>query len=128
MRTTRLEFPELKRRMHWLAEQWKPAQILIEDRASGQSLIQELKHSTCLPIIPIKADTDKMSRAQSVTPLIEAGRVFLPESAPWLNDFVDELAAFPKGKHDDCVDSTTQALNYLRHKPVDSVAWWPVRL
>jgi predicted phage terminase large subunit-like protein len=54
--------------------------------------------------------------------------VFLPESAPWLNDFIDELAAFPKGTHDDCVDSTTQALNYLRHEPVETVAWWPVRL
>jgi len=124
----RVEFPELKRRMSWLADQWKPSQILIEDRASGQSLIQELRHSTRLPIIPIKVDTDKLARAQSVTPLIEAGRVFLPESAPWLNDFIDELAAFPKGTHDDCVDSVTQALNYLRHEPVDTVAWWPVRL
>jgi predicted phage terminase large subunit-like protein len=124
----RVEFPELKRRMSWLANQWKPSQILIEDRASGQSLIQELRHSTRLPIIPIKVDTDKLARAQSVTPLIEAGRVFLPESAPWLNDFIDELAAFPKGTHDDCVDSVTQALNYLRHEPQDTVAWWPVRL
>ena len=124
----RVEFPELKRRMSWLADQWKPSQILIEDRASGQSLIQELRHSTRLPIIPIKVDTDKLARAQSVTPLLEAGRVFLPESAPWLNDFIDELAAFPKGTHDDCVDSVTQALNYLRHQQVDTVAIWPVRL
>lgn len=124
----RVEFPELKKRMRWLAEQWKPTQILVEDRASGQSLIQELRYSTCLPITAIKVDTDKMSRAQSVTPLIEVGRVFLPESAPWLNDFVDELAAFPKGTHDDCVDSVTQALNHLRHQPLDTVAWWPVRL
>jgi len=124
----RVEFPELKKRMQWLADQWKPAQILVEDRASGQSLIQELRHSTCLPIIPIKADTDKMSRAQSVTPMIEAGRVFLPESAPWLNDFVDELAAFPKGTHDDCVDSLTQALNYLRHEPPNTVTFSTLRL
>ena len=103
----RVEFPELKRRMAWLAEQWKPSQILVEDRASGQSLIQELRHSTRLPITAVKVDTDKMSRAQSVTPLVEAGKVFLPESAPWLSDFIDELAAFPKGTHDDCVDSTT---------------------
>ena len=77
------------------------------------------------PAFTIKVDTDKLARAQSVTPLIEAGRVFLAESAPWLND---ELAAFPKGTHDDCVDSVTQALNYLRHEPQDTVAWWPVRL
>jgi predicted phage terminase large subunit-like protein len=124
----RVEFPQLKKRMHWLAEQWKPAQILVEDRASGQSLIQELKHSTCLPIIPIKVDSDKMSRAQSVTPLIEAGRVFLPESAPWLTDYLDEMAGFPTATHDDCVDSTTQALNYMRHEPQNTVAFSTVRL
>lgn len=124
----RVEFPELKRRMGWLAQQWRPTQILIEDRASGQSLIQELRHSTRLPIIAVKVDSDKLARAQSITPLVEAGRVFLPETAPWLNDFMDELAAFPRGTHDDCVDSVTQALNYLRHEPEITVAVWPVRL
>ena len=124
----RAEFPELTRRMTWLADQWKPTEILVEDRASGQSLIQELRHSTRLAITPIKVDKDKLSRAQSVTPLIEAGKVFLPESAPWLNDFIDELAAFPRGSHDDCVDSVTQALNYLRHEPEITVSVWPVRL
>jgi len=119
----RVEFPELTRRMTWLADQWRPVQILVEDRASGQSLIQELRHSTRLPIIPIKVDSDKMSRAQSVTPLIEAGRIFLPESAPWLDEYLDEMAGFPTAAHDDCVDSTTQALNYMRHQPVDTVAF-----
>jgi phage terminase large subunit-like protein len=85
----------------------------MEDAASGQSLIQELR-TTALPILPIKADSDKLSRAAAVTPLLEAGKVFLPESAPWLADYLDELAAFPTGPHDDAVDSTTQALNYLR--------------
>ena len=61
-------------------------------------------------------DRDKLARSQAVTPLIEAGKVFLPESAPWLADFLDELAAFPTGVHDDIVDSVTQALNYLRHQ------------
>ena len=114
----RVEFPELKKRMAWLAQEWKPNQILVEDLASGQSLIQELKYSTALPIIPIKVDRDKLARAQAVTPLIEAGKVFLPESVPWLNEYIDELAAFPTGAHDDAVDSTTQALNYLRHQRV----------
>jgi predicted phage terminase large subunit-like protein len=106
----KVEFPELKRRMKWLAEQYKPNQILVEDKGSGQSLIQELRYETALPVIPIKVDRDKLSRAQAITPLIEAGRVFLPQSAPFLSDFVDELAAFPNGVHDDAVDCTTQAL------------------
>jgi predicted phage terminase large subunit-like protein len=114
----RAEFPELKRVMISLSEQWKPMAILVEDRASGQSLIQELKTSTALPIIPVKVDTDKQTRAQAVTPLMEAGKIFLPEpeSAPWVSDFVEEMACFPNGVYDDVVDSTTQALNYLRQE------------
>ena len=112
-----MEFPELKRVLASLAEQWKPNAILIEDKASGQSLIQELKLSTTLPLIPVKVDSDKQTRAQAVTPLMEAGKVFLPQSAPWLSDFVEEMASFPNGAHDDVVDATTQALNYLRVKP-----------
>ena len=124
----RVEFPELKKRMSWLAEQWKPHQILVEDKASGQSLIQELRHASALPIIPVKVDSDKMTRAQAVTPLIEAGKVFLPELAPWLNDYIDEMAGFPTGTHDDAVDSTTQALNYLRHEQVHEYRVIPVYL
>jgi predicted phage terminase large subunit-like protein len=109
----RVEFPELKRRLIDQAKEWNANAILVEDAASGQSLIQELR-TTALPILPIKADSDKLSRAAAVTPLLEAGKVFLPESSSWLADYLDELAAFPTGAHDDAVDSTTQALNYLR--------------
>jgi predicted phage terminase large subunit-like protein len=105
-----------------------PNQILVEDKASGQSLIQELRWDSRLPIIPIKVDSDKRARAEAVTPLIEAGKVFLPECAPWLRDFVDEMASFPTGVHDDAVDSTTQALNYLRHQPVNTVEFEQVYL
>jgi predicted phage terminase large subunit-like protein len=77
--------------------------------------------ATALPIRAVAADRDKMARAQAVTPLIEAGRVFLPQSAPWLADFLDELAAFPTGVHDDMVDSVTQALNYLRRQAANRV-------
>ena len=79
----RVEFPELKRVLIAQAEQWKPNAILVEDRASGQSLIQELK-STTLPILPIKVDSDKLSRAQAVTAFLEFGKVYVPEEAPWL--------------------------------------------
>jgi predicted phage terminase large subunit-like protein len=108
------EFPELKRMMTSLAGQWNPHVILIEDRASGQSLIQELKSSTRFPIISVKPDSDKQSRAQAITPMIEAGKVFLPENASWLQVFLDEMSNFPNGFHDDIVDAVTQALNYLR--------------
>ena len=55
-----------------------------------------------------------VARANAATPLIEAGRVYLPESASWLFDYIEELSAFPNAKHDDQVDSTTQALSYMR--------------
>src|ERR1700681_3711526 len=107
----RVEFPELRRMLIALAEQWKPSAILVEDRVSRQSLLQDLKSATTLPVLAVKVDSDKLSRAQAVTPLIEAGKVFLLESAPWLADYIDELATFPTGNYDDAVDSTTQALN-----------------
>ena len=113
----RLEFPELKRMLVALAGEWHPNAILIEDRASGQSLIQELQRETALPVLPVPVDRDKVTRAQAVTPMVEAGRVFVPASAPWLSDYLDELSSFPAAPHDDQVDSTTMALAYLRGRP-----------
>jgi predicted phage terminase large subunit-like protein len=110
----RLEFPALKVMAQTLSPQFKPSVVLVEDKASGQSLIQELKRDTRLPILAIKVDSDKVSRAYAVTPSIETGWVFLPESAPWLVDYLDSMASFPNAAYDDDVDSTTQALNHLR--------------
>jgi predicted phage terminase large subunit-like protein len=110
----RVEFPGLKRQVEQQAEQWRPHVILVEDRASGQSLIQELKSATTFPVVPIKVDHDKETRASAVTAFFEAGKVLFPEGAAWLPDFEDELAGFPDAVHDDIVDSITQALNYLR--------------
>jgi predicted phage terminase large subunit-like protein len=112
----RVEFPELKRAAMQLFEKWKPNAVVIEDKASGQSLIQELKRETRMPIVLINPDNDKIARAHSVTPLCEAGRVYLPESGngnSWVIDYIDELAEFPHAEHDDQVDSTSQGLAYL---------------
>lgn len=109
----KVEFPELKRLVISLANQYGPHQILIEDKASGQSLIQELQRESSLPIKAIKIDRDKVARAHAVTPEIEAGNVFLPEGEKWLQDYTDVLSAFPNAAHDDDVDSTTQALSEL---------------
>jgi predicted phage terminase large subunit-like protein len=110
----RAEFPELKRQAVALAEMWRPQAVLIEDAASGQSLIQALRAETRLPILPVKPLSDKVARATAVTPLIESGRVYLPEAAPWLTDFMDEVSSFPAAPHDDVVDALSQGLNYLR--------------
>jgi predicted phage terminase large subunit-like protein len=108
-----VEFPELKRAVPAQAAKWAPSVVLVEDKASGQSLIQEMKRETRIPIIPIPVDRDKVARANAVTPILEAGLVYLPEGAPWVSDFVDELATFPNAAHDDQVDAFDGALSYL---------------
>lgn len=111
----RMQYPELKQNVQLYAEQYKPDIILIEDKASGQSLIQELSYSTNLPIIPIKPIGDKITRATNSTALIQAGKVFLPNNAMWKGEFEQQLAVFPEGTHDDIVDSTSQLLNYVKY-------------
>lgn len=110
----RVEFPELKRTAVALYERDHPSAVLIEDSASGQSLLQELTRETKMPLIAVKVDRDKIARTNAVTPLIESGRVFLPEAAPWLYELVEEWVAFPGGEHDDQVDPMTQGLVYLQ--------------
>jgi predicted phage terminase large subunit-like protein len=111
----RVEFGELKRRAVELQESWRSNVVLIEDAASGQSLLQELRAGTKLPLKPIKPDSDKYSRATAVCPTLEARRLILPEIAWWRDDFMAELTSFPAGAHDDWVDALVQALNYLRN-------------
>jgi predicted phage terminase large subunit-like protein len=110
----RVEFPELKRKVVDLAKLHSVNEILIEDKASGQSLIQELQRNTVLPIKPIKVEADKIARVHSVTPLIEAGKVYLPKEAHWLKGFLDEMEEFPNGEFDDTVDSVSQFLNAMK--------------
>ena len=112
----RASYPTLKSEVKRLADAWRSrglTALLIEDKASGQSLIQDLRKETSLPVVPIKVDTDKVSRAHAVVPLWEAGKIRAPEGAEWVRDWLDQLYGFPKLAHDDDVDSTTQALNYL---------------
>jgi len=110
----RVEFPELKAVAVALNQKDTPSAVLIEDMASGQSLIQELGRGTPIPVLPVKTDRDKVSRAAAASPMIEAGKVFLPRNAPWLYDYLEEMSAFPNGTFDDQVDSSTQALNWMR--------------
>jgi predicted phage terminase large subunit-like protein len=121
----RLEYPQLKEAAVHLASKGGVSAVLIEDKASGQSLVQDLRQSTRLPVIPIKVDTDKISRAHVIVPSVEAGRIFAPADAPWLQDFLKELAAFPKGAHDDIVDAFTQGVSYLLLRSLDGVLIQP---
>jgi hypothetical protein len=97
--------------------------VLIEDAASGQSLIQELAIDTDLPVKAVKVGADKVSRAAAAEPTIEAGRVMLPEGLPWVGEFLAEVCAFPAGAHDDQVDALVQAINYLRSSGASYGNW-----
>ena len=110
-----MEYPEGKATAIALAAQWKPQAILIEDKASGQSLIQELRkdpQGQRFNVIGIQPHGDKVMRLVAETPKFEGGRVLLPRSAPWLAAYESEILTFPNGRHDDQVDSTSQYLKW----------------
>lgn len=106
----RAEYPALKRIAVQLAQRFKPAAVVIEDKGSGKTLIQDLRNESRLPVMSYRPDRDKVSRAHAVTPIAESGRVLLPLEAPWLDAFLDEVTAFPVGRYDDQVDALTMAL------------------
>jgi predicted phage terminase large subunit-like protein len=113
-RTLRAEYPELKREVLAQAGRFSPHAVLIEDKASGQQLLQDLKRETHLPVIATRPVSDKVTRFAAVSAMIEAGRVKLPGHAPWLHAFEAEVLAFPGGRHDDQVDALTHYLDWLR--------------
>lgn len=124
----RLAYPELKQLVKTIAEKHSARTILIEDIGAGTSMIQDLDRTshTCA-VIGIKPKQDKETRALCQTDLLEAGRVYLPKNASWLEDYLHELTAFPRGRKDDQVDSTTQFLQWARESyyeiPIVSPYW-----
>lgn len=112
----RLGFPALQAAVVAAKKRYPGSHILVEKAGSGTSLWQSLKDQK-VHVIPIKVDTDKVVRAHQVTPVLEADRIYLPHAAPWLDAFINEVAAFPGNTtHDDQVDSFCQAIN-----------WWEAR-
>lgn len=110
MQVLRLEYPDLKRAMLQLAHQYQPELILLEDKASGQSLLQDMRRENSLPLLAVQPKGDKVLRVARITPMLEGGRVALPYGAPWLTTFEQEITAFPNGRHDDQVDAFSQYL------------------
>ena len=87
--------------------------VLIEDKANGSAIISTLRHEIH-SIVPINPDGGKIARANACAGMIEAGNVYLPRYAAFTSDFVEDMAAFPNGTHDDTVDACTQLLNYFK--------------
>jgi predicted phage terminase large subunit-like protein len=112
----RLVFPSLKRAATDLKGRYKAHDVLIEDADSGTSLIQQLQREGPFRPITIKPKGSKPERMAAQSAVIEAGKVFIPNSAPWIDVFRLELMAFPSGKHDDQVDSLSQFLNWVENR------------
>ena len=108
----RTDCPGTVKAVRAMTNKWRGTMaILIEDKANGSAVIQMLSHE--IPgLLPVNPQGGKVARAQGVSPLIEAGNVYLPHPlcAPWVNDFIEECVQFPNGAHDDQVDAMTQAL------------------
>src|SRR5215469_8585568 len=110
----RLEYPALKRAVREQQGLLVATEVLIEDRASGTQLIQELIVEGCHGVTRYEPTADKVMRLHAQTALIESGFVYIPETAPWLAEYLHEMTIFPKGKHDDQVDSTAQFLDWFK--------------
>jgi len=107
----RFDYPTLKERVVSHAKLHKPGVILIEDAGVGTALAQDLKKAS-FSVVPIKPEYDKKTRMSIQSAKFNAGRVLFPNHAPWLATLELELFAFPRGRHDDQVDSISQALGY----------------
>ena len=107
-----LDFPATLQMIRAVCRTYPRARaVLIEDKANGSAVIQTLqKELFCIPVNPRGG---KVARVHAVSPAIEAGHVFLPERGPWVEEYVDQWSAFPMGRHDDMVDSSSQALSWL---------------
>ena len=111
----RMDLPTTIRAIKNLSNKWPLAEAkYIEDKANGPAVIQMLKGQIS-GLIAVEPEGGKVVRARAVSPTIEAGDVYLPDRQSWVNDFVEECAAFPNGKFDDQVDAMTQALNRLSY-------------
>jgi predicted phage terminase large subunit-like protein len=110
----RMEYPELKRTVREQAQAFAARVVLIEDKASGTQLIQELVAEGVHAVTRYHPQADKIMRMHAQTAMIENGFVHLPKEAAWLAEYLHELTAFPKGRHDDQVDATAQLLDWFK--------------
>ena len=109
----RVAYPDLRRIAQEAYEMYDPDVVLIEKKASGQSLLQDLRVAG-VPVLEYLPDRDKEARAHAASALLEDGRIWYPYDRRWAKNLIDICAAFPAGENDDIVDTCTQAWLRLR--------------
>ena len=115
----KLSYPELRRAVVEQNALFGPQSIVIEDRASGTQLIQDLIGDGISHVARYSPDGDKIMRLHAQSAVIENGFVFVPDEAPWLADYLAELTTFPAGRHDDQVDFDGAGARLGAAAPVD---------
>ena len=109
----RFEYPELRRMAQMLYKEHKPDVCMIEKKASGQSLIQDMRRAG-IPVMEYLPDKDKVARVYAASPMMESGRVWIPKNKKWSEDLLEEMLRFPNAAHDDQVDAMTMAIHYMK--------------
>jgi predicted phage terminase large subunit-like protein len=121
----RMSYTRARQAIRDLSAKWPAALAkLIEDKANGPAIIDDLRDA--VPgLVAVRPDGDKLARAHAVSPLCEAGNVWIPENAPWVNDWLHQITHFPRAAHDDEVDAMTQALRRLTtQQPTSGATLW----
>jgi predicted phage terminase large subunit-like protein len=108
------QYPDLKAAMLKSYKIHRPDKVIIEDKASGQSLIQDLRRMR-LPITRFKVENNKVYRAHMASIVLEKGHVFYVEK-DWAERVRAQCSIFPNGLHDDEVDAATISWLYLRKR------------
>ena len=115
-RRARMDMVSTKNAVREMCQRWpRTGAKLIEDKANGPAVIQELRHEVT-GLVEVTPEGGKLARAHAVSPQVESGNIYLPHPAiaSWVEAFIEEAASFPNGRNDDQVDAMTQALNRLR--------------
>ena len=108
----KVNYPELRKLAQEAHDDWEPDAVLIEKKASGASLIADLRMAG-VPVLAYSPDRDKVARAHASSALLEDGRIYYPKRK-WAEDLISICASFPAAKNDDVVDTCTQAWLRLR--------------
>ncbi len=120
MKRQKLTYPELKSAAISLANRYKPKFILIEDKASGQQLLQDLKFESFNNTLGFKPKLDKITRFAACVQMFQSGQALIPQKSSFNNILIKELTNFPNSKHDDIIDSVSQFLNYIKQPNINT--------
>lgn len=115
----KLDFPQTLTELRTIKALYPEAfTVLVEDKANGSAIIATLRKE--MPgVVGVNPRGGKEARVNAVSGVIESGHVYIPERAPWKEEYLDQFSLFPAGKHDDMVDSSTQALSYMLYSSGD---------